>query len=859
MFLLCYPEWISVDAILYTQDYSIIIVLIDYVIDLTYAEGGHNWRSIIFSLLVIGFVIAGIVTAIYLLGYVDELLYWSGRRLTLDECLRDDLTPHRLPPAWVSHDKFVYQADDGSLTLLDTSNNTVSLLVSNHTLRQLNVQGYQCSSDLRYVLFKHNVKPVFKNTFTAHYTVYDVTNEVLLLSISHHTPLRLHTSRRVQPSRLQHATWLGNTTGLVMISNNDIYLRIAPSAMEDTRLTDTGVPDVIYNGVPDWLYQEEVLPRPEATWPSPDGTHILFASFNDTKVTALQFPWFGTQSGQEGSASTPLGAPRRATFPPYKSIRYPTPGSSNPEVDLWLVEVNNTSNSTNGTTSPPACTKTKLQPPPILDGQEYYLISAGWVGVDASQIAVVWMTRSQNLSLVSACRAPLWKCEETHSERAPEGQWLDAQPHPIFAPDGDSFLLLATVQEGDKEHFTHIKHVTLTQQRIAVLSHGRYEVSEILAWDTKAHLVYYLGTRERRPGQRHLYVVRDPTADDPRRLEPLCVTCDLGEVLWSSRFYYTNCTHFGASVSPAKTVDTQGYYVLYCEGPGLPLAAVHMMSSHKMIRVLYDTRIQRADKLSQLALPTRRSFEVPLPQGWKAQVQLLLPPSWREELRDAAFPVLVEVNGRPGSEAVTDRFRIDWGTYMSSHNDVVYVRLDVRGARGQGKKDLFRKIGGVEVQDQLTVLRHLLKTHKYLDVTRVGVWGWGYGGYVTAMVLGSQENVFKCGVAVNPIADWLYYNSAFTERVLGAPAENYKGYVEADLTQRARLVPSHSLYLLHGLADLTAPYTHGVAFAKALSEAGVIFRYQSYADEDHALTGVLEHAYRSMEDFLAECLALDAS
>lgn len=229
------------------------------------------------------------------------------------------------------------------------------------------------------------------------------------------------------------------------------------------------------------------------------------------------------------------------------------------------------------------------------------------------------------------------------------------------------------------------------------------------------------------------------------------------------------------------------------------------MTSHKMIRVLYDTRIQRGDKLSQLALPTRRSFEVnalhkwkdllklhrvyqkyqlinlfinlryrclfhtfllitklilqvPLPQGWKAQVQLLLPPSWREELRDAAFPVLVEVNGRPGSEAVTDRFKIDWGTYMSSHNDVVYVRLDVRGARGQGKRDLFRRIGGVEVQDQLTVLRHLLKTLKYLDVTRVGVWGWGYGGYVTAMVLGSQENVFKCGVAVNPIADWLYYS-----------------------------------------------------------------------------------------------------
>ncbi|XP_043287837.1 inactive dipeptidyl peptidase 10 isoform X2 [Venturia canescens] len=824
--------------------------------DLTYGEGGHNWRSIIFSLLVIGLVIAGIVTAIYLLGYVDELLYWSGRRLTLDECLSGDLSPHRLPPAWISHDKFVYQADDGSLALLDTSNNSVSLLVSNHTLRQLNVQGFQCSADLRYVLFRHDVKPVFRHTFTALYTVYDVTND-------HHTPIRLQALPRVQHTRLQYSVWLGNTTALLMISDNDIYMRSGPTSSEDKRLTKTGIPGVIYNGVPDWLYQEEVLPRPEAIWPSADGSKLLYASFNDSKVTTLEFPWFGSLVGQDGPSSSPLGTARRGSFPPSRSIRYPTPGSPNPEVDLWMLDLKNKSNSSksNGTTFG----RRRLKPPAVFDGQEIYLISAGWVGEDSTKVAVVWMTRTQNLSVVSACQAPLWECEETHSERAPEGQWLDAQPHPIFAPDGDSFLLLAAVQEGGQEHFTHIKHITLTQQRIAVLSHGRYEVSEILAWDTKAHLVYYLGTRERRPGQRHLYVVRDPTADDPRRLEPLCVTCDLGDVLWSSRFYYTNCTHFGASVSPpshnasSTNANIQGYYVLHCEGPGLPLAGVHSMSNHKMVRVLYDTRIQRADRLSQLALPTRRSFEVPLPQGWRAQVQLLLPPSWREELRDAAFPVLVEVNGRPGSEAVTDKFRIDWGTYMSSHNDIVYVRLDVRGARGQGKRALFRRIGGVEVQDQLTVLRHLLDTLKYLDESRVGVWGWGYGGYVTAMVLGSQQNVFKCGVAVNPIADWLYYNSAFTERVLGAPAENYKGYVEADLTQRARLVPSHSLFLLHGLADLTAPYTHGIAFAKALSEAGVIFRYQSYADEDHALTGVIEHAYSSMEDFLAECLTLDAS
>ncbi|EAT40515.1 AAEL007764-PA [Aedes aegypti] len=285
---------------------------------------------------------------------------------------------------------------------------------------------------------------------------------------------------------------------------------------------------------------------------------------------------------------------------------------------------------------------------------------------------------------------------------------------------------------------------------------------------------------------------------------------------------------------------------------------VHTALNHRLVRVLYDTRPAFTRKLQELALPTQRSFEIPLPHGTRAAVQLMLPPSWREELRDAAFPVLVEVNGRPGSASVSEQFKIDWGTYMSSHNDVVYIRLDVRGARGQGKKALYRHIGGVEVQDQIAALRYLLETLNFLDENRVGVWGWGYGGYVTAMILGSQQNVFKCGISVSPITDWLYYNSVFTERILGVPAENYKAYVEADATQRGKQIPSNSYLLMHGMADVSAPFQHGIQLARALTESGTIFRYQSYADEGHELNGVLEHVYRTMEDFLKGCLSLDS-
>ncbi|XP_055386032.1 inactive dipeptidyl peptidase 10 isoform X2 [Condylostylus longicornis] len=804
-----------------------------------FPDEGHNWSSIVLSLLVIGVVIAGIVTAIYILGYVDELLYWSGRRMILDEYLQGEITPKRLEPAWVTTTKYIFQSDDGGLAVLDTANISVSNLVTNHTLRQLNVMGYQVSYDLKYVLFKHNVKKIYRKSFSALYTIYDVEND-------HHMPVRLKNSPKVQRSRLQYATWIGNSTSLLIVADNDIYLRQSPSNEEDIRITDTGYDNIIYNGITDWLYQEEIFEKSDAVWPSPDGTQFMYASFNDSKVGTMTFPWLAS-----GAIITASGMNSGSSFPETRNVRYPTPGTTNPEVTIYIVNI----------TDVDQITKTIIKPPSALDGHEFYITSAGWVTEISNQISVVYLSRSQNFSIISTCFAPQWNCFETHSERAPEDEWLDIVPHPVFSPDGDSFLTLASIQETGTEHFTHIKHVTITQQRISVISHGRYEVQKILSWDTKNHLVYYLATVDKKPGQRHLYVVKDPTAgEESRKSEPQCITCDLGDVLWSSRYYYINCSHFDAFLRPTSSISTEfgvDYYVLECQGPGLPVSCVHSAHNHTLKKLLYDTRPQFSMKLRELALPTHRSFEIALSHGSRAHVQLLLPPSWREELRDAAFPVLVEVNGRPGSEQISEKLIVDWGTYMSSRNDVIYIRLDVRGSKGQSKKALYRHIGGVEVQDQIAAVQYLLDTLSFLDETRVALWGWGYGGYVTTMVLGSQQNVFKCGISISPIADWLFYNSAFTERVLGLPAENYKGYVEADATQRARHIKSHSYFLMHGLADSSAPYVHGIQIARSLYESGVLFRYQAYADEGHDLTNVLEHVYRSMEDYLADCLSLD--
>ncbi|KAL1123723.1 hypothetical protein AAG570_001496 [Ranatra chinensis] len=620
---------------------------------------------------------------------------------------------------------------------------------------------------------------------------------------SHQIPVRLTESPSSvrsggKPSdrrRLQGAWWCGNTTSLVLVSNNDLYFRNSPAEQIDHRITFNGEPDILYNGVPDWLYQEEILGGDRScAWCSDDGSHLMYTQFNDTLVRTFAYPWLGVNSPQSNK--------RPSTFPTTTTVRYPTPGTPNPTVRLLLANLTDLDQP-----------HIELKPPPIFDNQEYYLTSAGWVNRENTKISAVWINRSQNVSVISYCVAPDWICRETHSERAAENGWIDIQSHPVFSEDGGSFLVMAQVQEG---------------------------------------------SHETRPGQKHMYVVKDPATDEPLRTQPECITCDLNHYLKHSAHLYTNCTYFSAFIPPLLFNDGVTRYVLECDGPGLPVAGVHNSYDHRLVRQLFSSRAELGERLAELALPKQRTFEVPLAHGNRAQVQLLLPPSWREELRDAAYPVLVHIDGRPGSESVSERYNIDWGTYMSSRFDIVYVKLDVGGSIGRGSKAINRRVGSTsQLQHYLTAIRYLLDKHKFFDRTRIAVWGRGYGGYITIRALSSQHTLFKCGIAISPIAEWLYYNSAFTERILGLPSDNYKLYVEADAFQRTKHIENMALYLVHGLADISVPYVHSAALTTSLTDQGVLFRYQSYADQGHDLTGVLEHLYKSMEEFLSQCLNLD--
>lgn len=125
--------------------------------------------------------------------------------------------------------------------------------------------------------------------------------------------------------------------------------------------------------------------------------------------------------------------------------------------------------------------------------------------------------------------------------------------------------------------------------------------------------------------------------------------------------------------------------------------------------------------------------------------------------------MLVEVYGGPGSQKVNQGYKIGWGDYLASKKNVIYCSIDGRGSGNAGDKmmySIYRQLGSVEIEDQQRVARIISNEFDYIDKEKIGIWGWSYGGYATAMALATDsktEPVFECGISVAPVTSWLFY------------------------------------------------------------------------------------------------------
>jgi len=265
------------------------------------------------------------------------------------------------------------------------------------------------------------------------------------------------------------------------------------------------------------------------------------------------------------------------------------------------------------------------------------------------------------------------------------------------------------------------------------------------------------------------------------------------------------------------------------------------------------------EALSKKAVPLTREYEVPVGDNNKftARARLYLPPDFDETKK---YPLLISVYGGPGSQNIQQQYGISWETTMVSDKNIIFGQIDGRGTSGSSTDHLFtlhRKLGTAEVEDQITVAKHLVNTIPFIDANKTSIWGWSYGGFVTARVLETDvENVFKCGISVAPVTNWRYYDTIYTERYMGLPTaeDNLKAYEDSDVTARDAVqnLRNKQYMLIHGNADDNVHYQQSMVLARAMEQGDIYFHQLSYPDENHAISGpgMKKHLYHSLQRFL---------
>ncbi|XP_029559388.1 inactive dipeptidyl peptidase 10-like [Salmo trutta] len=617
--------------------------------------------------------------------------------------------------------------------------NETDLLLKNTTFATFKASKFGVSPDLNFVLLGYDIKEVYRHSFLASYLIYNLhTREVQELN-----------PPEVSDSVLQFASWGVRDQQLVYVFENNIYYQ-TDVKRSSWRLTSSGQEGVVFNGIADWLYEEEVLHTQVAHWWSPDGSRLAYLTLNNTLVSNMILPRF------TGSL-----------YPKGQQYPYPKVGKVNPTVKLYVVTLDGGSQTT------------ELRPPNSFEKSDYYITMVKWVTEE--KIAVRWLNRAQNTSILSLCEVAMGACVKKHVMTSEK--WLDCQnEEPVFSKDGHTFFLTMPIRHGEQGSFHHIAMISDQfngdEVNMRHLTSGNWEVSQILEYDERAVTVYFLSTEDGST-QRQLYRV---SAMDPSQRE--CLTCSL---------FKPQCSYYDAAFSP----DSQ-YVLLNCRGPGIPRTTIHKLNDMSKNYML-EKNTALSDALIYRNIPRRdiRNLQI---NNFALRLELTLPMDFDET---TAHPLLLILDSAPGGHAVSDQFVLDWDSVLVSSDNVIVARLDGRGSRFLGQRvlhEVHQRLGTVEVQDQITAVEYLTKL-PYVDNNKVAVYGKAYGGFLSSLLLLSSGSMFKCGVAVAPVTDWRLYGSAFTERYFGFPVKDEHKYQLSRLLTNITGTSHLRFLIIHGTAD----------------------------------------------------------
>ncbi|MED6242617.1 hypothetical protein ATANTOWER_007380, partial [Ataeniobius toweri] len=302
-------------------------------------------------LAVLGVAVVVVLIAVPTVIFLKEEEGSNMRTFTLFDVFNYTLKPVSYNMKWISDYEYLHKETDGSIFLYNVNTNMFEEFLNRDKFIARDAYDYQLSADRRYVAFMSNYNKVWRHSFTASYSLYDRQSDKDI------TPSDI-------PDVVQYFAWAPTGNKLAYVWDNNVYLKTSPDSPRE-QITFNGEPNKILNGIPDWVYEEEMFSSNRGVWWSPGGKYLAYAEFNDTLVHNIEYSWFGEDQ-----------------YPSTISIPYPKAGTPNPVVKLFVVDTDNTT------------IVTEVVVPASFSKLEHYLASVTWV--TDNRIAVQWLKRQQN-------------------------------------------------------------------------------------------------------------------------------------------------------------------------------------------------------------------------------------------------------------------------------------------------------------------------------------------------------------------------------------------------------------------------------------------------------------------------------
>ncbi|MFA7379806.1 MAG: S9 family peptidase [Bacteroidia bacterium] len=397
-------------------------------------------------------------------------------------------------------------------------------------------------------------------------------------------------------------------------------------------------------------------------------------------------------------------------------------------------------------------------------------------------------------------------------------------PEIAFLKDGKTFII-----NSEKSGRNHLYHYDLSGKEIRQITKGDWDIDQFYGVDEKNKLMY-VSTSEVNSAERYVYAF----SLDGRTKKQL--TQRKG---WNSAAFNADFSFFLLTQS---TLNQPAYYALCTQ-------------SGKEVRILEDNS-KLVEKMGKYNMTTVEMTSYKNAYGEDLNAFVFKPLQFDASKK---YPVLMYVYGGPGHQLAVNRWMgayYFWYQLLAAKGYMV-VCVDGRGTGFKGeafKKSTYLQLGKYEIEDQIFVAKELGKL-PYVDASRIGMFGWSFGGYMSSLAISKGADVFKTAVAVAPVTNWRYYDNIYTERFMRTPQENGKNYDDNSPINHVAKIKGKYL-IIHGTADDNVHFQNTVEMVNTMINKGVKFDSELYPNKNHGIGGggTRLHLFNRITDFIIQNL-----